>query len=148
MLRFNSICFCILFSLLLLACKKKKQRNLPTVEELIAQNLEQFKKERAKECFDGVLKEANRIVDSTLLANAKNKKVFSVIKPPIPDKPIKPDPLPPIDSAEVKPILDLMPAEEHRPVEDSIEQATETLMDAESLPKPDSLPPKQKGEDF
>ncbi|MFK8100929.1 MAG: hypothetical protein AB8G15_00325 [Saprospiraceae bacterium] len=121
---------------------------MPTVEELVAQNLKKFKKERAKECFTGVLKEANRLVDSTLLANAKNKKVFSVIKPPIPDKPVKPDPLPPIDSAEVKPILDLTSAEENSLVVDSIEQATEELMDAERLPKLDSIPPKQKGDDF
>ena len=133
----------MLFSLII-ACKKEKKQAKPTVKELVAQNIKAFKQERLEECHKEAIIEADRLVDSILLANAKNKKAFAIIKPPIPEKPIKPTALQPIDSSAVKPILDLTESVQDQ---DTINQLDIDI--EEEVPSLDSLKKnKMKREDF
>lgn len=138
-------CLFLLLSLsMLMACKKEKKQKLPSVEALVAQNIEEFKQDMLKECHKDAIIEANRLVDSTLLANAKLKKAFATDKPPVPVKPIKPEPLQPIDSSAVEPILNLSVEEQ-----DSLNQLKLDIEDDPDTIKPDSLKKKKtKGEDF
>lgn len=88
--------------LLVWSCKKNN-------EELIVQKVSEAvaaaKSKKAVECRENVLAEAEKIVDSLLLLEAKSSLGDSLanLKP---SKPPKPVPIPPVDTAEVRQIFE------------------------------------------
>ncbi|MCB0663948.1 MAG: hypothetical protein KDC24_14470 [Saprospiraceae bacterium] len=74
------------------------------VQDTLKEKLEAFRIKELTECREDALKVATIKVDSILIARAKASK-DSLNKPPIPDKPTRPDLLNPLDSSEVGPIL-------------------------------------------
>lgn len=74
------------------------------IDQEVAQRLDVFKKRKTTECRQAMLDEAERAVDSLLLAEAKAALADSLLRAK-PVKPLKPAPIPPVDSATVKPIF-------------------------------------------
>lgn len=99
----QSILMPILLSILLSvsACGPSQEK---IVQEQVSQKVAEFRKKYTAECQARFLAEAERLVDSSLLAEAKAGLMdsLSLHKP---GKPVQPAPIPPIDSATVKPIF-------------------------------------------
>jgi hypothetical protein len=86
----------------LAACQPDKSA---IIQQKIAARVTEFsKKERAK-CRESLLSRANELVDSMLLAEAQQQLRDSLGRAR-PSKPIQPPDVPPIDSAEIKPIFE------------------------------------------
>ena len=91
-------------------CAPKEE--LPSRETLIQQalekKLEKYERSHAKRCRDKVLKKAKELVDSIMLAEARQVLVVdSIPRPPKPTKPEAPEPLPLEDTLELAPLLPL-----------------------------------------
>lgn len=89
---------------------KNENEGIKTIEELIqlkvSEKVSTFKNRSIERCQERVIKRANEIVDSILIAQAKRVSIIdSIQKPP---KPIKPEkPIIPIveDTTPIKPLL-------------------------------------------
>lgn len=75
------------------------------VNEKVAERLATFREKKNAECRSDLLAEAEQIVDSLLLSEAKMELGDSLARLR-PAKPVKPAPLPPIDSLPVQPIFE------------------------------------------
>lgn len=77
------------------------------VEEKVAERVSDFRKRETERCYRGLLAEAERIVDSSLLAEAMYQ-VLDSLRQLHPPKPVKPPILPPWDTSPVRPIFDTL----------------------------------------
>lgn len=99
----------LLFSLLLLiiGCQPKENDRAKRKREIdlqVAEQVANYTKIRKENCKEAILKEAGKIVDSLLILEARAR-IDSINKPPIPDKPSKPELLEIKDSLEVAPFF-------------------------------------------
>ena len=74
------------------------------IQREVSSRVAEFRKKKALDCQNALLSEAERMVDSLLLSEAKAALADSLLRGR-PTKPLKPAPIPPIDSAVVKPIF-------------------------------------------
>ena len=79
------------------------------VNEKVSEKVNAFRDKKNMECRQKLLVEAEQIVDSLLLAEAKMELGDSLTRLR-PAKPLKPAPLPPIDSLKVQPIFTPAPS--------------------------------------
>ncbi|MCS6930436.1 MAG: hypothetical protein NZM43_13185 [Saprospiraceae bacterium] len=89
---------------LLESCGSDKDR---IVEEKVAEQLADFRKRETEKCRQALLVEAERMVDSLLLAEAIVE-IEDSIRNARPPKPIKPPLMEPFDSFPVRPIFDTL----------------------------------------
>lgn len=94
----------IIFALGLISFQVLDKREI-LVQERLKEKLEQYKLVQLEKCQSDILKSANEKVDSILLAQAKNKTVDTVEKPPVPRKPHKPVIKTPKDTSAIAPII-------------------------------------------
>jgi hypothetical protein len=94
--------FLFLLATYCIACGSDKEMK---VNEKVAERLTAFREKKNAECRSELLAEAEKIVDSILLAEAKMELSDSLDRMR-PAKPPKPAPLPPIDSLPVQPIFE------------------------------------------
>ena len=85
---------------------KKDQRALvdELVLEEVAKRIKTYKDVRKERCFEDMYRVAGEIADSILLQEARNSR-DTANKPPIPDKPIKPEIIELKDTTPIKPFL-------------------------------------------
>jgi hypothetical protein len=88
-----------------LGCKSDKER---IIQQKVAENLQDFRKKKSQECSEILLREAEEIVDSLLLAEATDAMQDSLGRLR-PGRPMQPPSIPPIDSMQVHPLFDLLP---------------------------------------
>lgn len=74
------------------------------IREKVAERVVAFRIKEQSKCRDGLLADAGHIVDSLLLTEAMAD-VSDSLSRLRPFKPVKPQPVPPIDSLRVKPIF-------------------------------------------
>ncbi|HRI58508.1 MAG TPA: hypothetical protein PK228_02260 [Saprospiraceae bacterium] len=74
------------------------------INQKVSERVKAFREKKNVECQFSLLAEAEQIVDSLLLAEAKMELSDSITLRPV--KPAKPAPLPPIDSLPVRPIFE------------------------------------------
>ena len=74
------------------------------IQREVGLRVAEFRKKKARDCQNALLSEAERMVDSLLLSEAKAALADSLLRGR-PVKPLKPAPIPPVDSATVKPIF-------------------------------------------
>lgn len=89
------------FCFLTTACGPDKQT---VIQQKVNGRVAEFVKKKKEECRISLLEQAEKIVDSLLLAEAQAQLRDSLNRTR-PFKPAEPVPVPPIDSAEVKPIF-------------------------------------------
>ena len=99
----------LLFAALLCGAPACKQKPPPkTKQQIMQEKLEErlaiWKADMTANCMEKALEKAVLIVDSTLIANARQHRDLSG-KPAIPPRPEKPDFVVPADSLPVKPLL-------------------------------------------
>lgn len=82
------------------ACQSDNQA---IIDEKVEEHLSAFREKKNAECRFDLLAEAEKIVDSLLLAEAKMEMSDSLTRRPF--KPEKPAPVPPIDSLPILPIF-------------------------------------------
>lgn len=97
----------------LFSCDKKvketDEERAERIEKVVAQKLNDRRKERMKVCKENAVKIAEQKVDSILLAQAKLITIDTVGKPLKPIKPNQPEFVPPKDSTEVEPLFEEVP---------------------------------------
>jgi hypothetical protein len=74
------------------------------MDEAIQERIQSYKAIRAERCWDGLMREANRLADSILFVEAKLS-IDTINRPPIPVKPVAPEKKILKDSTPVKPFL-------------------------------------------
>ncbi len=74
------------------------------MDEALQERINNYKSIREERCWDGLIREANRLADSILFVEAKMAK-DTITRPPIPHKPIAPEKKMLKDSTPVKPFL-------------------------------------------
>lgn len=89
--------------LLMMACEEDRTEELKAqlIQERVEERVNRVVETRRMRCTAAMFKEANRIVDSILIAQAKSNK-DSIPKPPKPSKPDRPIPISPSDSATIE----------------------------------------------
>ncbi|MCS7036255.1 MAG: hypothetical protein RMJ33_04960 [Saprospiraceae bacterium] len=99
--RYGVVAILALLAVVGAGCGGDKER---IVEEKVAERLAEFRKRETEKCRQALLAEAERLVDSLLLAEAMREVADSLrqLRPP---KPVKPPLLPPWDSLPVRPIF-------------------------------------------
>lgn len=90
------------FAPFFVGCGSPKQE---IVAQKVAEAIGKFREKKALECRATLLQEAEKIVDSLLLAEAQST-VGDSLSHLKPARPAKPAPIPPIDSLQVKPIFE------------------------------------------
>lgn len=75
------------------------------VEQKVSEAMRKLREKKTAECRATLLQEAEKIVDSLLLAEAQIDLADSLARAR-PQKPARPLPVPPIDSLQVKPIFE------------------------------------------
>ena len=93
--------FFFLLAICCAACGRDKEK---IINDKVAERVNTFRSKKNVECRDALVAEAEKIVDSLLLAEAKMELGDSLTRLR-PARPIKPSPIPPIDSLLVKPIF-------------------------------------------
>jgi len=96
--------FKILFIFLPLSACGPVQEEI--IQEQVTQRTTDFRKKYTAECLAKFLVEAERLADSSLLADAKAGLLDSLALHK-PGKPVQPAAIPPIDTVEVKPLFNL-----------------------------------------
>jgi len=81
-----------------------KVQRMAYIEEQVEERIKEYKRILDDRCREDVLEEANRLTDSILLVRARLER-DSLDKPPIPDKPDKPEVKTIIDSVPVAPLF-------------------------------------------
>jgi hypothetical protein len=99
----------LLFLLLLLAtaCQPSYDEEAivkQLMDETLQQRIDNYKKVRRERCWDGLIREANRLADSILFVEAKMAK-DTITRPPIPIRPTAPEKKILEDTTPVKPFL-------------------------------------------
>lgn len=99
----------LLFLILLLAfaCQPSYDKEAivdQLIDEALQERINNYKRIREERCWDGLLREANRLADSILFVEAKMAK-DTITRPPIPHKPVAPEKKILKDSTPVKPFL-------------------------------------------
>ncbi len=90
-----------LFFSLLCACNNRRDL---IIQQQVQQNIQEYRKKYRAESEAKFLLEAGHLADSILLAEARTALADSLARHK-PVKPVQPPPIPPIDSAGVKPIF-------------------------------------------
>lgn len=102
------VAFCACTSLgSLAACggdSSTKVQRMAYIDEQVEERIKEYKRILDDRCRENVLEEANRLTDSILLVRARLER-DSLDKPPIPDKPDKPEVKTIIDSVPVAPLF-------------------------------------------
>jgi hypothetical protein len=86
------------FTILLFSCSRDKKK---IIDVEVIKLVTDFRGDKINECRAALLRDAERMVDSVLLAEAKVALSDSLARNK-PLKPVKPAPIAPIDSAQVK----------------------------------------------
>ena len=84
------------------ACGDSKEK---IVQQKVSEAMIKFREKKAAECRAMLLQEAETIVDSLLLAEAQIDFADSLARAR-PQRPVRPTPVPPIDSLQVRPIFE------------------------------------------
>ncbi len=79
------------------------------VQEKVAERVDLFVRKKREECRDALMQQAEKTVDSLLLAEAQSALNDSLARLR-PGRPFQPAPVPPIDSLNVQPIFPDKPA--------------------------------------
>ncbi len=95
----------LLCSILLVACGRDKE---VVVQAKVAERVQAFRIKQWNECRAALLRDAEKRVDSLLLAEAKGLLTDSLTRLK-PSKPLQPPALSPIDSLSVRPIFEAPP---------------------------------------
>lgn len=74
------------------------------MQEALQERIDNYKEIRRERCWEGVLREADRMVDSILFVEAKMA-IDTITRPPVPAKPVAPEKKILEDSTPVKPFL-------------------------------------------
>ncbi len=85
----------------LMGCGPDKEE---IIQKKISERVTEFRTKKSKECIDGLLADAEKIVDSLLLEEAKQQLNDSLMRMR-PSRPLQPVDVPAIDSATVAPIV-------------------------------------------
>jgi hypothetical protein len=96
-----------LFFLLATACQPSYDKEAVAkqlMDETLQQRIDNYKSVRRERCWEGLLREANRLADSILFVEAKMAK-DTITRPPIPVRPKAPEKKILKDSTPVKPFL-------------------------------------------
>lgn len=97
-----------LFSLLSCEDEEHQEKRRAMIHEAFEKRIATYRKDHARKCRREVMEFAKLIVDSTMLARARNIKVVdSLSRPPKPGKPSPPPPKILEDTLEVAPLLPL-----------------------------------------
>ncbi|MCC7465355.1 MAG: hypothetical protein IT261_03755 [Saprospiraceae bacterium] len=83
------------------SCDRDKEA---IVEEKVAERVDLFVRKKREECRDALMQQAEKTVDSLLLAEAQSALNDSLARLR-PGRPFQPAPVPPIDSLNVQPIF-------------------------------------------
>lgn len=99
----------LFFMLILLAaaCQPSYDREAivnQLMDEALQARIDNYKNIRENRCWDGLLREANRLADSILFQEAKLA-IDTINRPPVPAKPVAPEKKVLKDSMPVKPFL-------------------------------------------
>lgn len=97
------------------ACLRERDRSAEVqalIEQTVEERLANYKRIRMERCRENIIKEANRIVDSLLIVEARREK-DTLQRPPKPARPEKPELKTLDDTTKVKPLL---------PPEDTVER--------------------------
>jgi hypothetical protein len=92
---------CLFFHLALSSCNRDKEA---IVQEKVAERVEVFVRKKREDCREALMQQAERTVDSLLLAEAQSALSDSLARSR-PGRPFQPAPVPPIDSLKVQPIF-------------------------------------------
>lgn len=92
----------VLLAICCISCGHDKEK---IIREKVKERVTTFREKKKVECRDALLVEAEKIVDSLLLAEAKMELSDSLVRMR-PARPMRPAPLAPIDSLPVRPIFD------------------------------------------
>ena len=76
------------------------------VEKHLNEKLQKYKNDKAKKCRQKAIDKANEIVDSILIAQARNIRIDTVQRPPKPIKPNRPNILTPNDTTPIRPVIE------------------------------------------
>ena len=76
------------------------------MQNKLQEKIDRYKANQLKMCRRKILKEANKQVDSMLIAQAKMQTIDTIAKPPLPIKPIKPVIKQATDVGDIKPVLE------------------------------------------
>lgn len=103
------LCFLFLYGVFAASACNKEEKYLQKkamMEAALEEKLINYKTNHAEKCRTNIMAKAKIIVDSTMLANARNIKVVdSLDRPPKPTKPGVPTPKSLTDTSEVAPLL-------------------------------------------
>lgn len=98
----NLITTALVCCMLLVACNRDKEA---IVQAKVAERVQVFRLKHLSDCRATLLRDAEKRVDSLLLAEAKGTLADSLARLK-PFKPLQPPPLVPIDSLSVRPIFE------------------------------------------
>ncbi|MBV6438978.1 MAG: hypothetical protein DYG98_20660 [Haliscomenobacteraceae bacterium CHB4] len=93
------------FFLLAICCISCGRDNEKIINEKVKERVTAFREKKNTECREVLLAEAEKIVDSLLLSEARLELSDSLVRMR-PARPARPAPLAPIDSLPVRPIFD------------------------------------------
>lgn len=103
----QGLLFLFLFLFLATACRPSYDEEAvikQLMDETLQERIDNYKRVRRERCWDGLIREANRLADSILFAEAKMAK-DTITRPPIPVRPEAPEKKILEDSTPVKPFL-------------------------------------------
>ena len=75
------------------------------IQAEVERRLSEFRKNKIKNCLEGLVEQATAEVDSLLIEQARLNK-NDLEKPAIPEKPEKPEIMSPLDTAPIQPIIE------------------------------------------
>ncbi len=87
------------------SCTPEQGDRKAMIDEEVERRLSEFRKNKSKTCREELIKAATLEVDSLLIERARLNK-NELEKPEIPEKPIAPEIMTPLDSSPVQPILE------------------------------------------
>ena len=70
------------------------------------EKLQKYKSDSGKKCRQKAIDQATQIVDSILIAQARNIRIDTVQRPPKPIKPTRPNILTPNDTTPIRPVIE------------------------------------------
>lgn len=104
-MKYEFLKYSILFLLVLSwSCTPEQGDRNAMIDEEVERRLSEFRKNKMKTCREELIKAATSEVDSLLIERARSNK-DELEKPEIPEKPMAPEIMTPLDSSPVQPIL-------------------------------------------
>ncbi len=100
--------FCLLAITLFSSFQEEKEEVVPKdrIREAVNQKLDQLRDIETKRCLQRMMDKAGAIADSILMAESRMRGADTIVRPPIPGRPNRPEVLLPKDSTPLAPLLD------------------------------------------